>query len=547
MKSLVKKYFCALLVMAIGLSGAAAVTVQRAQVEGQNRQAVAVMGYEQAEELSAGKGLGAVKKAGIAALVLEDSAGKWDKNAIDATINAGLGLILSPTSDQGLKNYAEYAKQYTLYPLYLSQIADTGLLRDNMAVGLVERDNQLGSEAIKGFQPEQSGVPMVRVFKLTDKFRQRYGVLGYTGGQEIENMFYRAVTERGIRVLWLDLFIDSRTKEPVRDLNEYQKVLSGLASRLDNHGITLNDTFSTLPRVHVDAVLLGLVWWGSLGAGMLLLMLYISIKKWVQYLIAASGFVLCMVGAFLKLELLRPLGALFIAIVFACLAVETLIRFCGIKPSSRFDLAGLVCAVIFSLMGGLFVGACLYSTDYMLELSYFRGVKISQLTPVLYAGFAVWYHCWRNNGKEKLFSVDRKKAVWLTALAVVIGIIGIFIFIARTGDGILSVSTLEQRLRNLLEYVLPVRPRTKEFLLAFPAAVIAPWLWHLDRKKLSGLLCLVSSVGFASVIDTFCHVRAPILLSILRSGESFLAGAVLGFALVYILNLLIRKKQRKTM
>ena len=197
MKSLVKKYFCALLVLAIGLSGAAAVTVQRAQVEGQNRQAVAVMGYEQAVELSGKNGLDAVKKAGIAALVLEDSAGIWDKSDIDAILDAGLGLILSPVSDQGLKNYAEYAKLYPLYPLYLSQMAESGLLQDNMAVGIVERDNQLGSEAIKGFEPEQSGVPLVRVFKLTDRFRQRYGVLGYTGGQEIENMFYRAVTETG--------------------------------------------------------------------------------------------------------------------------------------------------------------------------------------------------------------------------------------------------------------------------------------------------------------------------------------------------------------
>ena len=286
----------------------------------------------------------------------------------------------------------------------------------------------------------------------------------------------------------------------------------------------------------------GLIWWGSLGAGLLLLMLYISIKKWIQLLIIACGFVLCMAGAYLKFELLRPLGALFIAIVFACLAIEMLIRFCGIISSSHFAWAGLACAVLFSLMGGLFVGACLYSTDYMLELNFFRGVKISQLTPVLYAGFAVWYHCWRNNGKEKLFSGPRKKAVWLTALAVVIGAAGIFIFIARTGDGILSVSTVEQRLRNLLEYVLPVRPRTKEFLLAFPAAVVAPWLWSRERKKLSGLFCLVSSVGFASVVDTFCHVRAPILLSILRTGESVLAGVVFGLALLYILRLLIRER-----
>jgi len=543
MTNWIKKHFCCLLVLAIGLAPAAAVTGRRAQADAHNRQAVAIMGYDQAAELSGEAGLGDIKKAGIAALVLEDLNGVWDKADIDATLSAGLGLILSPVSEQGLKNYAEYAEQYPLYPLYLSNMAAPGLPLDHMAVGLVERDNQLGNETIAGFGPEKSGAPMVRVFHLGDKFRQRYAVLGYTDGQEIENMFYRAVTERGIRVLWLDLFVDSRTKEPVLDPEPYEKVLGGLSARLGKHGITLSDTFSALPRADAGAASVGLLWWSALGAGLLLVTLYIPIKKRIQVLILSAGFLLCMAGAYLGIGLLRPLGALFMAAAFPCLAIEALIRLRGVPR--RFIWAGPFCGFLIALAGGLWIGCSLYSTDYMLELSYFRGVKISQLAPVLYAGLATWYHCWRHNGKEKLFSGPRNKAVWLTAIAVAAGAAGVFVFIARTGDGMLSASALEQRIRNFLEYVLPVRPRTKEFLLAFPAAVMAPWLWQRDRKKLSGMLIIVSSVGFASVVNTFCHIRAPILLSVLRSGESVLAGGLIGLAAVWAVGLFSREKKRE--
>ena len=109
------------------------------------------------------------------------------------------------------------------------------------------------------------------------------------------------------------------------------------------------------------------------------------------------------------------------------------------------------------------------------------------------------------------------------------------VYILRTGDGMLSVSVGEQRVRNWLERVLLFRPRTKEFLIAYPA-IAAAYCCAAHRSRLTAwLFGVFGAIGFASVSNTFCHIRAHFLVSLLRTGIGLVLGLVLGAIVLLIL------------
>ena len=96
----------------------------------------------------------------------------------------------------------------------------------------------------------------------------------------------------------------------------------------------------------------------------------------------------------------------------------------------------------------------------------------------------------------------RRKLLCLVLILAAVGTV----YILRTGDGMLSVSVGEQRVRNWLERVLLFRPRTKEFLIAYPA-IAAAYCCAARRSRLTAwLFGVFGAIGFASVANTFCHI-----------------------------------------
>ena len=122
----------------------------------------------------------------------------------------------------------------------------------------------------------------------------------------------------------------------------------------------------------------------------------------------------------------------------------------------------------------------------------------------------------------------------LLCLLVILAAVGT-VYILRTGDGMLSVSVGEQRARNWLERVLLFRPRTKEFLIAYPA-IAAAYCCAAHRSRLTAwLFGVFGAIGFASIANTFCHIRAHFLVSLLRTGIGLALGLVLGAIVLLIL------------
>ena len=94
------------------------------------------------------------------------------------------------------------------------------------------------------------------------------------------------------------------------------------------------------------------------------------------------------------------------------------------------------------------------------------------------------------------------------------------IYLIRSGN-VTEISAIEQLMRNSIAEVMAARPRTKEFLIGWPALVLAVYyIKNTDIKLIRWGFAAASSILFASVVNSFCHVftGAGIIYSRLFNG-----------------------------
>lgn len=410
------------------------------------------------------------------------------------------------------------------------------------AVLLVEDENQYSylPMATAEYEPGNS----VRCFKLIEEYAARFAVLGYDGAQEIENILYRAVTERNIRVVWLTPFTDSRTGQTITDGAVYEQVLEALDRRTDAHGLRLTDgEFSIFPEYEPNSWLITGVLLGVIGGALLLISLIFTSRKVrnILFILFCCG----LAGLILMLEPRVSAVSLAAACLFPCLSVCCAAAGLAHVPTAVLKEKRAFCLTILpafaiAFVGGLFVAALQSSGDYLLAVENFRGVKLSQAVPLCFALFAVYRYLYGRDGlKDILFG---KKVLFIILIVAVLAVA--VLFLLRTGDGVLSVGVLEQRFRNFLENVLLTRPRTKEFLVAWPCLAIAFALASAGAKRWLWPFTIIPAIGFSSVVNTFCHSRAPVWLSGVRSVIGLVIGLVLGLAVLCVIELLRRSKAR---
>nr|HPL80727.1 DUF5693 family protein [Burkholderiaceae bacterium] len=251
-------------------------------------------------------------------------------------------------------------------------------------------------------------------------------------------------------------------------------------------------------------------------------------------------------SAFGRADLAKQAAALAAAIAYPSLSAFVLLSPSpGSGPNGAADAAerpfgwvrvGIVKFIVASaltLAGGLMLAGCLTSLAFMTKARQFLGVKLMHVAPMLFLLMAYWKYVYRRGNEAVTASARRVLSspilVWH---AVVIGALaaGGLIYIARTGNTSvlpLGVPAWEQAMRSALERLLPVRPRTKEFLLGHPAFILAAALcWAGDRAALLPLAAL-ALIGQISLANTFAHLHTPIAVTLAR----VLVGAGLGLAI----------------
>ncbi len=402
---------------------------------------------------------------------------------------------------------------------------------------------------------------VVRVFNSWSFISNRFQYLNkYEGAEEIANSYYRAITERNIRAIYLRNF-NSDNIRIVTDPVEYEKMFHNLEPRLEKHGYYLGNatTFEDYEVSTPMKVLLTI----EVVAFLIVLLNYLLLPVKAKYniILLCIGGLLVSAAYFVAPNASTTLSAFFAAITFSTLATTVYIKECLIDVKyNTIVKAGLftIASGFIATLGGLYVGALMASTSYFLEFEYFRGVKLSVLLPTLFIGiFTIVFYVkeiYRQKGSgffDELKTTTNDvldlniKVKYLIILGV-IGILGL-LYIAR-GSNTSEVQPLDIELlmRNFLENNLLARPRTKEFLIAFPLMTFATFFagnkYFYQNKTDNAIyfkygyvlfFALVASIGLSSITNTFSHIRTPIYISVFRTFYGLALGVVFGY--IYII------------
>ena len=434
--------------------------------------------------------------------------------------------------------------------------------RTGASLGMIETNVQ--RENIKQTGVEETatatGCNAVRVFSMWDYVQYRYAYYGYEGAEEVANCIYRAIVERNIRAVYFKMVKATDDLHVyITDPEVYRDLFDSLDQRLAAHGISRGRA-SVMEDYQVPSLALLAVGLGAGVGGALLPDTFLPMKrKWTLLLTGAA--VVCVAGAWKVLpNSFRLLASFASAVVFACLAAafflmaakrtgQKLDQNAGLLKILPRSIAILAIAVAISMAGAMMTAAPLSSTGFMLEMGIFRGVKAAQLLPLA-------FFCLLFVSYYGLFEKDRKNdhldprdiftalgwtiPIWAVLLMAAVGLAGYY-YLARTGHETgVTISDTEMIFRNDLEYLLLARPRTKEFLVAFPGIMLAVYCAVRRLPFWTALFGLAGTIGLTSVCNTFMHIRTPLYLGFVRTAYSLLLGILVGAVMIAGFELLLR-------
>lgn len=374
--------------------------------------------------------------------------------------------------------------------------------------------------------------------------------------------------ERNIRVNYIRPFMMPREGQSL--INQNLKYVKDIKVNVAKRGFAFGtaDTFQTLSKDKADNNYAGpyfpnkLLFIPVIAAVMAGCVLYLSLlfnlstfKELVLWaVLTAIGALVIMLGRGL---LLRQLVAMGSAVLFPVLSMNIIMDiwdgnksadngFVKILLSAVWQLA---LAVFLSLFGGWFLSAILTDSRFLLEIDIYRGVKLTFVLPILMmaALFIKRYDLlavadksimatWKRYSQVLDNKLSYKQIVGLLVLAFVA-----FYFVGRSGHtGGVPVLGIELKLRAMLEQLVYARPRTKEFLIGHPCFFIACWAVYRqwNRYIQLGLVC-AAVIGQGSLVQTFCHMRTPVIMTFLRAVDGYAVALPLGIAALVGIALLI--------
>jgi len=488
----------------------------------------------------------------------------YDEDKISNVKKAGMDLLLRPInykpySENLVKNYIKKTEEYKAnkdliifhgksiigYP-HGYNILSNYLKNEETIPVLIET-------AVQRSHIEQDGINEliydldfngVRGFSIWDYIRERYAEYNYQGPEEIENSIYRAVTERNIRAIYFKPYMLEKNVY-LTDKNIYEESFDRLFSRLEEHNISIGD-IKEIKKYQISSLILMIMF-----VNVVLLVLFLlkdnfkTKDKYITILgvlgIALSGMLLLYSKSIA--EKIFSLGS---AVIYAGFGINYMVlkikEACDLKDRNIivYALKTIIIVFVISIIGGLVTASFLSQTKYILEIDIFRGVKLSQLVPVLM--FAVIYiqkiHNDNNDIKVYKEILNSNIKIYYGIILIIVGAFG-FYYIARTGhETDVEPLQIEMIFRNFLERNLLARPRTKEFLFAAPSISAAVFFKRRKNEIVTFIFSLGGVIGITSFINTFTHLRTPLYLSIVRSiysiGFSLITGLI---TIVLLVNL----------
>lgn len=253
----------------------------------------------------------------------------------------------------------------------------------------------------------------------------------------------------------------------------------------------------------------------------------------------------------------RQLLALAAASVFPVLSMNVIFNIWDKNTSDKHSLLAicwngiwqLALAIALSLVGAAFLSAILTDSRFLLEIDIYRGVKLTFILPVMLTAvlFMKRYDLLQVVGKGLKTLWERLNGLLDTGITFRhVAVLAVLLFIAyyfvgRSGHtGGVPVPAIELKMRAFLEQLMYARPREKEFMIGHPAFFVAVLaVYRCAPRWWQFVLTCAAVIGQGSLVQTFCHMRTPVVMSFARALDGYAVGVVFGVIAVLALGMLL--------
>ncbi|MBQ5862413.1 MAG: hypothetical protein IIW67_01755 [Peptococcaceae bacterium] len=330
-----------------------------------------------------------------------------------------------------------------------------------------------------------------------------------------------AARERNMRSL-LVRFFDITT--PGANLQGNLNYVASIQTGLIESGFTLDQPYEKPASIPASTILMAMVGTAVI-AGVMLILLEMRLPK-LSLLALIGG-----IAIWLALLLVNPTMAKKMMALLSVITFPTLSCLLIMKPEARSigkSVVALLKLCAISYIGAVLMVGLLADILFMLKLDQFIGVKLAHVVPIVAVPFILYI--W--NEEKPLTFVKQLLAKALdykwTMLGVLVAVAGV-IYLSRTGNSGAELSAAESMMRTFLNDVMGVRPRSKEFLIGYPFALLLFWL---GASRKNWILTIPAIIGQVSLVNTYAHIHTALIMSMQRSFNGLVLGIAVGLLLI---------------
>lgn len=469
----------------------------------------------------------------------------FDEKVLKQLKASGFNIILRPGNSLGsntqyLAEYeravADYGVKYLVFagndlsgaPDHLDWVENL-VKKHGIIVGIIETPTQLQYVKQNGLDElmQATSYPINRVYSSSnDEFVQ-----------SIDERYYRwvrGVIDRGIRILYVIPFKDQKVSFS-NNIDNTVDMISKFHATIAEKGYSIDQPLQLLSakipgQTHRLMVALSLLLAGTLY------LLYLFRPR-LKPVWLASWLVLGTLGCIAINMVLSAdfskLYSLAAAILYPSFSSLLLLLYLKKNREKPFLLQLLVSlAIILGInsLGMYTVVTSLADIRYIMNVYIFSGVKMAFIAPLLlffvnYVSCMIGFADFKNNAIKFL----QDKPSYLVLLMGMLGALAIYYYLGRSGNAVVSVSSLEIKLREVLESLFLARPRFKELLIGYPALFAMVYLYRkYQHQAILLVLGLGVMMGSISMINSFSHVFTSVMVSANRTLAGLLTGTVVG-------------------
>ena len=342
----------------------------------------------------------------------------------------------------------------------------------------------------------------------------------------LRDRLIRAALERSVRLLLLRTAPATTSNFKFSDFAEEVRLL---AEGLRSHGFTLAWPEPVFSRSNLHPNILT-AW--ALSAVMLMCAWCYLVRMGVKSGIKSYG-VLLGVSVLLALAVWKVALAARIVGALAAPLIATEAALIAMDYDRR---AKILTSFAFAVFGGLALASFFSTTNYMLRLSTFSGVRLTLVLPPV---LVLIHDLKRRIHPESLIEFLNRPPLWGELIMMMLLLAAVAFTVFRSGN-VSYTPAFENRIRVLLEHVLVARPRTKEVLAGWPALLV---LYYLVKHNMLGqyreILRVAAGVGFSSIVNSFCHFHTPLTLILLREFNGLWTGLVVGVVALAVVKFVV--------